>query len=63
MKFKLKDKATRVFKLVSIKNSFSDIPEVISVEKVQGKNNTFLVRAFIPKKKKNEKKQNSKTTS
>lgn len=47
--FKLKDKKGLQFRVIDLINQFGTQPEVIAVEKVKGKKNTFKVRAFIPK--------------
>lgn len=52
--FKLKDKVGRRVQIIPLKNEFGKMPEVIAVEKYPGANNTFMVRAFFPKKKKKE---------
>ena len=49
--FKLKDKVGRRVQIIPLKNEFGKMPEIIAVEKYPGANNTFLVRAFFPKKK------------
>lgn len=53
--FKLKDKVGRRVQIIPLKNEFGKMPEIIAVEKYPGANNTFLVRAFFPKKKKKTK--------
>lgn len=50
--FKLKDSKKRLFQIIDLKHWFSKQPELISVEKIPGQNNTFIVRAFIPKEEK-----------
>lgn len=49
--FKLKDKPGRRVQIIPLKNEFGKMPEIIAIEKYPGSNNSFLVRAFFPKKK------------
>lgn len=58
--FKLKNKPGRMYQIIDLKSQFGIMPELISVEKVIETNNTFIVRAFIPKKK--DKKTKEKKT-
>jgi hypothetical protein len=49
--FKLKDTpAERKFAMIELEQEFGQIPELIAIEKLKGKNNMFVVRAFVPKK-------------
>lgn len=45
--FKLKDKESRKYQGINLKKQFGFIPEVIIIEKVQGYNNTMVVRAVL----------------
>lgn len=56
--FKLKDKVGRIFQIIDLKKHFGVKPDIISVEKVWGENNKFLVRGFIKKEKKNDNNSN-----
>lgn len=51
-RFKLKDSKKRLFQIIDLNQWFTKQPELISIEKVPGLNNTFVVRAFIPKEEK-----------
>ena len=44
---KLKDKDKRHYQAYHLKELFGFVPEIIIVEKVQGKNNTFILRAIM----------------
>jgi len=57
--FKLKDKTPRRrWQGIHLKKAFGFIPEVIIIEKVWGRNNTFIVRAVMtPEEQKKEKKR------
>lgn len=46
--FVLKDKPGKQFRIIELENEFGASPDVIAVEKIKGKKNTFVVRAFIP---------------
>ena len=52
---KLKDRPKRAYFAIQLKKQFGFIPEIIIIEKVQGANNTFVVRAIMtPKEIKKE---------
>lgn len=45
--FKLKDRPTRRFVFIKMKQQFGFIPETIIIEKVTNSNNTLIVRAVL----------------
>jgi len=48
--FKLKDRPkNRRYQVIDLKKQFRTKPDVIIVEKLQGKNNLLIVRAFVKK--------------
>lgn len=50
--FRLKDKPVeKAIQYVNLRMQFGRVPEVIAIEKVQGQNNRFILRGFLPKEK------------
>jgi hypothetical protein len=47
--FKLKDKESRRYQGINLVKQFGFVPETIIIEKVQGYNNTIVVRAVLTK--------------
>lgn len=51
--FKLKDHpSARQIQMIDLRYMFGGIPDLIAIQKVPGKNNKIMVKAFVPKKAK-----------
>lgn len=61
--FKLKAKRGKNIQVVGLSDMVEGKPEIITVERIIGKKNLFVLRAFVPKEKKNEVKKDERTTA